>query len=322
MIMKLRVIQSLIVIAFSLTVAMSVHAADLPLPSRSTPQPPAVSPGATSGVTTPKPTPVITVPPSAGSKLTYAGPTPNITAVANAIQVQAKSLNSLVTVAPGLALTKRVTISIAYLTPWPTGNDRRTQTYVPSSGNNFLYSDLEADGKARKIHMDITLSEPKLGGGVYSYNVPVDLTLDPLYDVTISPLVFRLVVGCSNVGANQIDLHWWAPDNSKNYQTVHFATKEGETFAIREFSWARSEVSATDNLHKVDVWYEETGIHGGFGPFPGSPKENLVPGKTQTSSPGLVNSRGSTQDCQATLDYTVTYQLRAYFGAPTVRDHR
>ena len=28
-----------------------------------------------------------------------------------------------------------------------------------------------------------------------------------------------------------------------------------------------------------------------------------------------MNSIGSTQDCQATLDYTVTYQLRAYFGA-------
>ena len=319
--MKLRVIQSLIVIAFSLT-AMSVHAADLPLPSRNTPQPPAVSPPATSGVTTPKPAPVITIPPSAGIKITYLGPTPDITAVANAIQVQAKSLNSLVTVAPGLALTKPVKISIAYLTPWPTGNDRRTQTYVPSSGNSFLYSDLEADGKARKIHMDITLSEPKPGGGVYSYNVPVDLTLDPLYDVTISPLVFQLVVGCSNVGANQIDLHWWAPDNFENYQTVHFATKEGERFSIREFSWARLEVSATDNLHKVAVWYNETGIHGGFGPILGLPKENLVPGKTQKSFPGLVNSSGSTQDCQATLDYTVTYQLRAYLGAPTVRDHR
>ena len=320
--MKLRVIQRFIVIAFSLMVAMSVDAAGSPLPSKSTPQSPVASPGVTSEATSPIPTPVTTGAPSAGIKITYLGPTPNITAVANAIQVQAKSLNSLVTVAPGLALTKPVRISIAYVTPWPTGNDRRTQTYVPSSGNKFLYSDLEADGKPRKIHMDITLSEPKPGGGVYSYNVPVDLTLDPLYDVTISPLVFQLVVGCSNVGANQIDLHWWAPDNSKNYQTVHFATKEGERFTIREFSWARSEVSATDNLHKVDVWYEETGIHGGFGPFPGSPKENLVPGKTQKSFPGLVNSSGSTQDCQATLDYTVTYQLRAYLGAPTVRDHR
>lgn len=320
--MKLHVIQSLIVIAFSLMVALGVDAAGSPLPSRNTPQSPVDSPRVTSEATSPIPAPVITRPPSAGIKITYLGPTPDITAVANAIQVQAKSLNSLVTVAPGLALTKPVKISIAYLTPWPTGNDRRTQTYVPSSGNSFLYSDLEADGKPRKIHMDITLSEPKPGGGVYSYNVPVDLTLDPLYDVTISPLVFQLVVGCSNVGANQIDLHWWAPDNSENYQTVHFATKEGERFTIREFSWARSEVSATDNLHKVDVWYEETGIHGGFGPFPGSPKENLVPGKTQKSFPGLVNSSGSTQDCQATLDYTVTYQLRAYFGAPTVRDHR
>jgi len=258
-------------------------------------------------------------------KVGWIGPTDNITKVANAIQVQAKSLNTFVSISPGLALSKPVTISVAYLSPRPVaGNERKTQTYVPSAGNRFLYGDPEGDGKSRKVHLDITLSESRPGGGVYSFNVPADLMLDPLYDVTISPVVFTLVRGCSNVGANQIDLHWYAPDNSADgkYQTVRFATQEGERFAIREFSWARSEVSATANLHKVVVWYEETGIHGGFGPRRGLEQANLIPGKTQTSFAGLVDSMGGTQDCQATLDYTVTYQLRAYFGAPAVRDHR
>jgi hypothetical protein len=302
------------------------YAATAVLAPKTTAQRTAVAPPTTNTQTTPK-VPGVR-PPTTGTptaKSGWIGPTDNITKVANAIQVQAKSLNTLVSVSPGLVLSKPVTISIAYLSPRPAaGNERKTQTYVPSAGNSFLYSDPEGDGKPRKVHLDITLSELKPGGGVFSFNIPVDLMLDPLYDVSISPLVFTLIIGCSNVGANQIDLHWYAPDNSADgkYQTVHFASRERERFSIREFSWARSEVSATANLHKVVVWYAETGIHGGFGPYPGSQEENLVPGKTQTSSPGLVDSSGSTQDCQATLNYTVTYQMRTYFGAPMVRDHR
>jgi hypothetical protein len=279
--------------------------------------------------TTEQPSPKTTVPlsnvSSAGSKITYVGPTANITDVANHVQVQAKSLTSLVTVDPGLVLTRPITISIAYISPWVAAeNERKTQTYVPSSGNRFLQNDLEGDGKPRKVHMDITLSEAKPAGGAYSFNVPVDLALDPLYDVNISPLVFQLVKGCSTAFANQIDLNWFAPDKSE-LQTVHFAAKDNETFNIQEFGWARSEVSAAANLHKVVVYYRQRGVlpPNGFGPAPGPGTENLVPGQTQRSNQGLVSglSPGG-EDCQATLDYTVTYQLRAYFVEPNVRDHR
>jgi hypothetical protein len=72
-------------------------------------------------------------------KVGWIGPTNNITKVANAIQVQAKSLNTFVSISPGLALSKSVTISIAYLSPRPVaGNERKTQTYVPSAGNRFF----------------------------------------------------------------------------------------------------------------------------------------------------------------------------------------
>ena len=62
--------------------------------------------------------PLVPVFPSGENKITYTGPTTNITEVANHIQAQAKSLTSFVTVAPGLALTQPVTISIAYLSLW------------------------------------------------------------------------------------------------------------------------------------------------------------------------------------------------------------
>ncbi len=253
-------------------------------------------------------------------------PTVNIAAVANAMRYDHKSLSTVMTVPPGLPLAKPVTISVGY---FPTGvagygrycQQRVTQTYASPTGNTFLCALPEGDGRPRPLHLDITFSEPKPGGGLYNYNVPVDMALDPLYDVAISPLIFTLISGCSTIGANQIDLNWYPPDKQA-YQKVHFATKEREVFTIREFSWAQSEVSAAANFHSVSVWYAETGIHGGFGPIPGT-GGNLVPGKTYTSSPGLIHSMGSTQDCQATLNYTVTYTFRQYFGAaPDVRDHR
>ena len=307
------------------TCAATANAADVTIPATAAPSPNAEQPSAKAAA------PLLPSLASPENKIAYVGPTANITEVANHIEVQAKSLNSLVTVAPGLALTKPVTISIAYLSPWAAaGNERKTQTYVASAGNSFLYSDLEGDGKPRKLHLDITLSEAKPAGGVFSFNVPVDLALDPLYDVNISPLVFKLIKGCSTMGANQIYLNWYAPDNAEfgKFQTVHFATKEGETFNIQEFSWAKSEVSAAANLHKVVVYYEQRGVLpegpvAGFGPGVSPSKENLVPGKTQRSNQGLVSgNHPHGDDCQATLDYTVTYQLRAYLGAPTVRDHR
>lgn len=260
-------------------------------------------------------TPVTPGPSTEGPR--YVGPTDNITTIANALNWYHKSLTTLVTVKSGLNLTRPVTISIAYLSPVGSGPDnpeRITETYSISTGNRFLRLDLEGNGTPRRIHLDITLSEPNPGGGMYSFNVPVEMDLDPLYDVAISPLVFELVRGCANIGANQIDVNWYPPENitSDTWRTVHFATQEHEIFTISEFRWAQQEVSATANFRNPVVWYSETGIHGGFGPRPGVSDVNLVPGQTHSSFPGLINSSGSTQDCQATLNYTTTYTLRWY----------
>src|SRR5215831_86432 len=117
--MNLRTYQKCLLLALNLTVAQSADSASVTAPSEKPTQPTTVSPP-TGGTTTPKLTlPGDTKIPSGGSKITYVGPTANITELANHIQVQAKSLTSLVTVASGLALTNPVTISVAYLSPSP-----------------------------------------------------------------------------------------------------------------------------------------------------------------------------------------------------------
>jgi hypothetical protein len=262
-----------------------------------------------------------------GNKITYVGPTPDLTAVANAIQVQAKSLTSLVTVGSGLALARPVTISIAYLSAWPTGSDRVTQTYVSTSGNRFVRVDLEGDGKPRKLHLDITLSESNPAGGVYSFNVPTDLALEPLYDVAISPVRFTLLENCNPIGDGNtlVTFYWITPD--KQRQNVEIGLKARQQVRITDFAWHRNEVGASANLNpptylfRTDNMIDLNEILGGFAPGLGASNNNLVPGKTRYINPGLENAVNE-NTCKATIEYTMTYELRTYFGGPAVRDHR
>jgi len=62
-------------------------------------------------------------------------------------------------------------------------------------------------------------------------------------------------------------------------------------------------------------------ILGGFAPGLGASNNNLVPGKTRYINPGLENAVNE-NTCKATIEYTMTYELRTYFGGPAVRDHR
>jgi len=116
--------------------------------------------------------------------LRYVGPTDNITKVANAITTFTKGLTSLVRVAPSLALTQPVTMSIGFYSRC-SGN-RVTQVYQIGNNSplNFFDQAAECDGKPREMDIDTELTEPKPGGGVYSYALPVSkVILDPLYEI-------------------------------------------------------------------------------------------------------------------------------------------
>jgi hypothetical protein len=269
--------------------------------------------------------------PSTGSAqpATYVGPpTPDLVAVSSAIQVQHKSLESLVTVAPGLALARPVTISIAYLSALPTGNDRITQTYDRATGIRFLRVDLEGDGKPRKLHLDITLSEANPAGGVYSFNVPMDLALEPLYDVAITPLSFTLKQNCNinPLVATEIDFYWISPDKQKKKET--FKLKENGRRLITSFAFQQDEVGASADLLMPVFYFRsvhaiDTNDFTGFAPTldPSSPyADRLVPGKPQVAKASLEHAQNE-ETCWADVEYKMTYQLRAYFGAPPVRYH-
>ena len=268
----------------------------------------------------------LTIPP----RPAYVGPTQDITAVANAMIWNHKSLTTLITIKPGLALTHPVTISIAYLSS-AGGSERLTQTYMPSSGNSFLRNDPVGDGKPRRVHLDITLSEPNPAGGVYNYNVPVDLDLDPLYDITFGPLEFTLLNDCATLGDTHIKLGWKNPN--RQLGEMDFTTSGGRMTVVPGFAWSAAEASLNKPLYQPELAFlsygysQYVGFEPSFGPgWTDDPhKTILTAGPIYTLTGNLIKGglKALTDNfCSAYFEYKSAYTLRAYFGAPTVRDHR
>lgn len=284
-------------------------------------------------------TPMTPAPAPVGQALplpNYPTPTLNIAAVANAMRYDHKSLSTVVTVPPGLPLTQPVTISIGYFPSGVVGygqycQQRVTQTYASSNGNTFLCALPVMDGRQRRLHADITISEPKPGGGVYSYNVPVDMDLDPLYDITFGPLEFTLLNDCATLGDTHIKLGWKKPN--RQLGEMDFTTSGGRMTVAPGFAWSAAEASLNKPLFQPELAFlsygysQYVGFEPSFGPgWTDDPhKTILAAGPIYTLTGNLIKGGLKALNdnfCSAYFEYKSTYTLRAYFGAPTVRDHR
>jgi hypothetical protein len=265
----------------------------------------------------------------------YTGPTEAITAVANAITVEHKSLDILVSVAP--LLTRRetvdvvpggplypVTISIAFIST--VGAERQTQAYSALVGNRFVHADLEAEGQPRSVHLDITLTQPNPKGGEYSYNIPLDVELDPLYDVAVYPLEFTLLNSSAIIGSTTIVLYFAPPDGGGSWTSTQFDTNPDQVYSVAAFKWERLAASASDGLLTPALAYYVTADYPGAAGFqPGWIPEGqvaLIPGKTHVVEGGLqaildetiIGITGNVSS--AYYQYAITYALCGYFGEP------
>jgi hypothetical protein len=256
-----------------------------------------------------KPPVTAPAPPAMALPPTVEGPTPNITKVANAITVRAKSLTTLVKVLPGLALTKPVTIIVDYASP--VGKNRISQVYDATYGNRFLYNDPEGNRYPRQLTMSITLTEDRPGGQPYTFSFPARaMNLDPLFDVSITPLRFTLTSKCTRIGDSDIKFRWSSPEQKA--QQKSFSTKKGKTVTINEFAWARQEVSASANLYWPDWVFSEDCIQ-----FSGACLSG-VPAPTIKLLPGWSGGVGRhlKADCQrgseADIFFNMTIQIRKY----------
>lgn len=274
----------------------------------------------------------------------YTGPTKPITAVANAITVDHKSLDIQVSVAPLLTREMAdvaqpaepaqgvdvntgeplypVTISIAFIST--VGAERQTQAYNAYGGNRFVHADAESNGQPRSVHLDITLTQPKPKGGEFSYNIPMDVELDPLYDVAVYPLEFTLLNSSAIIGSTTIVLNMAYPDGTA--ASTSFDTNPNQVYSVAQFKWERDAASATDKLVTPAVGYWVNADYpGGVGFTPGWVPEGqvaLIPGKThvvQGSLQAIVDEsiKGALgHHSKANFQYAITYALCGYFGEP------
>ncbi|MGC3974853.1 MAG: hypothetical protein QM771_10780 [Nitrospira sp.] len=216
-------------------------------------------------------TPLLGAPAAAVAPLQLVGPTENLTKVINSLAHKHKSLTTVITTAPGLQLTQPVEISILFISPYGT-NSRLTQPYQPKFGNRFVYNDPEGDGTLRHLRMDLFFTEPKAGGGHYSYSMTWQADLDPLYDITVSPLTFTLVSDCDTVpligtplGNSEIRFYWAQPDVRDGWNKLSFNAVRGRPVSINQFAWSRAELSASAaaslNLHLPAIRWKEHDPH-------------------------------------------------------------
>lgn len=242
-----------------------------------------------------------------------AAPTPNIAAVARTLDLRTRSLTSQIAFKPGMAPSKPVNITVEFSSP-ASQYRAPTQTYDTRQGNRFLYNDPITGvpgtsnsiwGRPRTMAIKVTFTE-----GSSSYVMPLNATLDPLFDVSITSLRFTLNNDCDRWGKSEIRFEYRRPDGQMGKK--NFSTSKGKTTTINEFAWAAQEVSGAASVFFPDWhFYEsdpaETGVFvEGFGPR----KYKLLPSNGGFVGRTIKSWHG--QSCWADTKFDITSRLRSY----------
>jgi hypothetical protein len=248
----------------------------------------------------------------------YVGPTPDITAVANAFSLRAKSLTTLIAFKTGVTTTKPVAITVDYSSPaaqYRVG----PQAYDICNGNRYLYNDpisgpvgspgYSVWGRPREMDINITLSEANPAGQPYVYNIPLKINLDPLFDVSVTPMNFTLNSDCAWIGDSNLYFYWTSPDGK--YHDKNFATSKGKLVTINEFAWTLQEASASGNVFWPQWAFHDTDFHlsGAWVSGLPQPTKKLLPmgsgwvGRTINSLPA---------ECSADIGFNINTQLHTY----------
>jgi hypothetical protein len=236
--------------------------------------------------------------------------TENMNRLANAMRHTHKSVSSIVTVPAGLNLTNPIEISIGY------GGPRITQSYVNHNGNRFLHNFYS--GAPRWEYLDVTLRETVPNGegqppSYPTYSFRWEIYLEPLYNISISPLTVNLLNSCDTVGSSELLIKW--SDSKGGYHSLEPSMSSGDRRTLQLFSEHHTEVSQRRDLRvpSIVIYELDPGYH--FQPPHGRSEERLLPGETRTVEwDGAVNnSAGGSYQCSVNYHYTIRYGLQYYY---------
>jgi hypothetical protein len=250
--------------------------------------------------------------PSAGSPSAPAGPsvdapTENLRKVVAALRFKYKSTTGVLIVPPGLNLTGTVEISML----WDEGSSRptrATQNYNNATGNRSIFLFPAEEWRRRPVANILSLREIGVDGAYTA--VRSNVTIEPLYDVHVSPLTFMLTDDCDLVGDSEIVLRWKSPDGG--LAGTDISMSEDQVRTASAFEQTYEEVGQSANLEEPVVEYhEDDGALGGdFFGYPNRKSPLLVLGKDL-----VVDRFGyavNDVQCGARIKYSITYRLREY----------
>jgi hypothetical protein len=235
-------------------------------------------------------------------------PTDNLRRLATALRLKHKSITGVLTVPPGLNLTARVEISML----WDEGGPRptrATQDYNNATGNRFIFPYPAGDSSIRKVANIATLAEFAANGEATPYAVRANVSIEPLYDLTVSALQFKMLSDCDTVGASEVNVGVrYADDQTQIYEINTYA---GNTHVFTEFARAYQEIGQSSKFVKPIVGFIEqdpraNGFDSAFPPL-GTP---LLLGADYTFD-RLVTAIND-KYCQAAIKYSVSFRLREY----------
>jgi hypothetical protein len=234
-------------------------------------------------------------------------PTENLRKVAAAVRFKYKSATGVLMVPPGLNLTGPVEISMLWDegSPRPT---RATQNYNNATGNRAIFFFPVESGSLRRVANVLSLREPGVEGAATA--VRSNVTIEPLYDVHVSPLTFALEDDCDVVGDSEMVIRWRYADGNLGSHKVSMS--EGQVRTVADFERTYQEVGRSAGLQEPAViYFEDDGALGGdFFGHPSGPRPPLVLGVDRA-----VDRFGyavNDVQCGARLKYSITYQLREY----------
>ena len=240
----------------------------------------------------------------------YQAPTTNLTAVANALKLQHNSLVTALILPPNIRLTVPVDITVEYLSP-ASPRETITHTYAAETGMRLVHHDGIGDGKPRRVIMGITLAERPISGNGAHFVMNWQVELDPLFNVEISSLRFKLLDDCDWVGKSEVAVAWDFP--SRTTGKTNFSVQAGRLITIPNFAWSGTGISARDMLLRPVVRFGEhdptclTPLcfvgDTGAGQTVSSPIP-LIPGQTGVVTETL---KARMESCRAEFSYPILY---------------
>ncbi len=236
-------------------------------------------------------------------------PTPDLAIVANAVQFRAKSVSSEITLNPGLKVTHPIDVTVSY----PVAD--ATRPYSATFGNAWKFQFPENGGNPYTRQVTVTFVEHVTSTRTETFSRSWYPTIEPLYNFTVSPLIFTLKDDCDTFGDSEVKI--LVRDAKGNPGNYHVDTSAGRSTTFSSFAQRYTEVGASTNLHEPGAAWLEHDADLGVGDAPPPANGFNLATHPNTFTYDAVSSDGNGQSCRGRLVYSVikspviTYGLTA-----------